>query len=84
MVRAYSALKTLREETQDDLPVRSRYHVDHSTREAGSSAPDLPRPAVTRLPRLIVGTRLVLRDDPLEWLALPTGPPGLPGACPAC
>ncbi|MDD8022513.1 MAG: error-prone DNA polymerase [Paracoccaceae bacterium] len=43
VVRAYSALKTLRSEAE--------------------GAP---------LPKLIVGTRLVLRDCPVEWLALPT------------
>ena len=42
VVRAWSALKTLRAE-----------------------APEAP------LPRLIVGARLVLRDSPLDWLALP-------------
>jgi len=44
VVRAYSALRNLRQ-------------------EAG---------AARKLPRLIVGARLVLRDSPVEWLTLPT------------
>ncbi|WP_293718170.1 error-prone DNA polymerase [Stappia sp.] len=75
VVRAYSALKTLREEAQDELRVRSRHRVDHSSRQGNASASDLPRPETVRLPRLIVGTRLMLRDDPVEWLALPTDRP---------
>ena len=43
VVRAYSALKTLRAEAEEAV-----------------------------LPKLIVGTRLVLRDGPVNWLALPT------------
>ncbi|MFV0295428.1 MAG: error-prone DNA polymerase [Hyphomicrobiaceae bacterium] len=44
VVRAWSALKVLRDETADP----------------------------SKLPKLIVGARLVLRDCPVEWLALPT------------
>jgi error-prone DNA polymerase len=51
VVRAYSALKTLREEV------------------AVHRQSDTPQPA---LPKLIIGTRLVLRDCPVEWIALPT------------
>ena len=74
VVRAYSALKTLREEPTQALPVRSSHQVDASSRhEIGQpkhlhNAETLP----PHLPKLIVGSRLVLRDCPVEWLALPT------------
>ncbi|MBL3552996.1 error-prone DNA polymerase [Rhodovulum sulfidophilum] len=70
VVRAYSALKTLREEAAG-LRIRSSAQVDTSSRQAVGRPQDLARPETLALPRLIVGARLVLRDCPLDWLALP-------------
>ncbi len=72
VVRAYSALKTLREEATQTLRVRSSHQVDSCTRQEVGQPQDLHRPQMPRLPKLIVGSRLVLRDCPVEWVALPT------------
>ncbi|MCA0042491.1 error-prone DNA polymerase [Celeribacter litoreus] len=72
VVRAYSALKTLREDAAEKLRIRSSHQVDPCSRQEVGSPIDLPRPAVPKFPKLIVGTRLVLMDSPVEWLALPT------------
>ena len=72
VVRAYSALKTLREEVAEQLRVRSSHRVDPCSRQEIGSPQDLPTPLTPKLPKLIVGSRLVLRDCPVEWLALPT------------
>ncbi|KPQ05559.1 MAG: error-prone DNA polymerase DnaE2 [Rhodobacteraceae bacterium HLUCCA12] len=71
VVRAWSALKTLREAAGTGPRVRSATQIDASSRQE-VAARDLPAPAPGRLPRLIVGARLVLHDCPVEWLALPT------------
>ena len=72
VVRAYSALKTLHEETSQPLPVRSLHQVDPSSREKIGQPQDLYNTGTPHLPKLIVGSRLVLRDCPVDWLALPT------------
>ncbi|WP_037914860.1 error-prone DNA polymerase [Sulfitobacter sp. 20_GPM-1509m] len=72
VVRAYSALKTLHEETSQALPVRSLHQVDPSSREEIGQPQDLHNAGTPYLPKLIVGSRLVLRDCPVDWLALPT------------
>jgi error-prone DNA polymerase len=72
VVRAYSALKTLRAEAEGDLRIRSTHQIDPCSRQETGQPQDLARPTVAELPRLIVGTRLVLRDCAVEWLALPT------------
>ncbi|TMV93524.1 error-prone DNA polymerase [Thioclava sp. BHET1] len=72
VVRAYSALKTLRSEATEALRIRSSTQVDGASRLPVGTPRDLPCPTGRTLPRLIVGTRLVLRDCPVEWLALPT------------
>ncbi|WIV52206.1 error-prone DNA polymerase [Marivivens sp. LCG002] len=72
VVRAFAALKELRREAEDALRVRSHIRVDPSSRQVvGKDAP-LPIPRGTKLPKLIVGARLVLRDCTVEWIALPT------------
>jgi len=71
VVRAWSALKTLRKEAAQGLRVRSATRFDASSRQEVASC-ELPPPPPGPLPRLIVGARLVLRDCPLHWLALPT------------
>ncbi len=76
VVRAYSALKTLREEAEKALRIRSTAQIDPSSRQDAGLAVDLPiglcGPSPLKLPKLIVGTRLVLRDCAVEWIALPT------------
>ncbi|WP_417480757.1 error-prone DNA polymerase [Maricaulis maris] len=72
VVRAYSALKTLKEEAEKALRIRSTVRIDPSSRQDFGLAIDLPSPTVLKLPKLIVGSRLVLRDSPVEWIALPT------------
>ncbi len=72
VVRAFAALKELRREAEDALRVRSHIRVDPSSRQVvGKDAP-LPIPRGIKLPKLIVGARLVLRDCTVEWIALPT------------
>ncbi|MGD9862607.1 MAG: error-prone DNA polymerase [Pseudodonghicola sp.] len=75
VVRAYAALKELRREAEEKAPeaavtIRSSQRSDPSSRQQmGREHRVAAGPA---LPRLITGTRLVLRDSPLDWLALPT------------
>ncbi|MGI3164409.1 error-prone DNA polymerase [Pseudooceanicola sp. 200-1SW] len=51
--------------------VRSHTRVDPSSRLPLPAKPALAPPRVPQLPRLITGCRLVLRDCPVEWIALP-------------
>ena len=85
VVRAFSALKELERQrleaqasataAQEGPMIRSQRVTDHSSRQTvphftgDTAAPILPD---TPLPRLIAGTRLVLTDSAVEWLALPT------------
>ncbi|MFD1160176.1 error-prone DNA polymerase [Roseovarius aestuarii] len=71
VVRAYSALKELRREAEEAIKIRSQHRTDSCSRqEIGHPAP-IARPETPRLPQLIIGCRLVLRDSPVDWLALP-------------
>ena len=85
VVRAFSALKELerlREEAhatnikpQHAPNIRSRTVVDHSSRQMMGCAPEstgLQRSLDLPLPKLIPGTRIILADSKIEWLALPT------------
>ncbi|NVK33605.1 MAG: error-prone DNA polymerase [Rhodobacteraceae bacterium] len=83
VVRAYSALKELKRtmegELEQAISIRSQHLQDPSSRQVTSEPSSLSvsprRPHGTahdiRLPRLIVGARLVLRDSLVDWLALP-------------
>ena len=71
VVRAYAALKELQRETDGALQIRSRQKTDPSSRQSMDDPTPLTRPVGPRLPRLLVGCRLVLRDSPLHWIALP-------------
>ncbi|GGE50817.1 error-prone DNA polymerase [Actibacterium pelagium] len=71
VVRAFSALKELKRAAEEDVQVRSQQRIDPSSRQKTGPDEGLPRPATPRLPKLIVGCRLVLRDNPVHWLALP-------------
>ncbi|MDO5603888.1 MAG: error-prone DNA polymerase [Paracoccus sp. (in: a-proteobacteria)] len=71
VVRAWSALNIIRDQTDESPGIRSQQLKDPSSRQGGGGAA-LTRPKGGRLPRLITGARLVLRDSPVEWVALPT------------
>ncbi|WP_282128001.1 error-prone DNA polymerase [Roseobacter litoralis] len=85
VVRAFSALKELRRIQEEDLAgtdqetsapaIRSQRITDHSSRQ--TMTPDLSDNGAqispdTPLPKLIPGTRIVLTDSTINWLALPT------------
>ncbi|HWL55798.1 MAG TPA: error-prone DNA polymerase [Paracoccus sp. (in: a-proteobacteria)] len=71
VVRAYSALKELRREAEEAIQIRSQHCVDPNTRQEVGDLHPIERPEAPRLPRLIIGCRLVLQDSPLHWVALP-------------
>ncbi|KCV81673.1 DNA polymerase III subunit alpha [Actibacterium atlanticum] len=71
VVRAYSALKVLRQEAEGAIRIRSQHRTDSSSRQEVGAPQGLHRPAAPQLPKLIVGCRLVLRDCPVDWIALP-------------
>jgi len=71
VVRAYSALRAMRCEEEAAVRVRSHHRIDPSSRRQMDGPEPLVRPATPHLPRLVVGCRLVLRDCPVDWVALP-------------
>jgi len=71
VVRAYSARKELQREADEAVTIRSQQRIDPSSRQAMDHPSGAPRPERGALPRLIVGCRLVLRDCPVEIVALP-------------
>lgn len=71
VVRAWNALKTLREETQGALQIRSYQRVDSSSRQTVGQQKALEKPMTAELPKLIVGCRLVLQDSTVDWVTLP-------------
>lgn len=75
VVRAYSALKELKRETTDTIEVRSSQQMDSSSRQRFGASIEMPRPKAEQLPKLIIGCRLVLRDCPVDWIALPQDRP---------
>ncbi|MCF6304425.1 MAG: error-prone DNA polymerase [Rhodobacteraceae bacterium] len=72
VVRAYSALKELKREASEAIKIRSHQMTDHSSHQKYPTGPPIKKPVLASLPKLIIGSRLVLQDGPLEWLALPT------------
>ncbi|WP_114010709.1 error-prone DNA polymerase [Cohaesibacter intestini] len=74
VVRAYSALKELQRESNEAIKVRSSQRINPSSRAVLDTPHQQPltRPEGVKLPRLIVGARLVLEDSSLDWVALPT------------
>ncbi|WP_424986760.1 error-prone DNA polymerase [Microbulbifer sp. S227A] len=72
VVRAYSALKELRREAEEAVQIRSQHRTDSCSRQEVGTPEDITRPTGISLPRLITGCRLVLRDCPVDWIALPT------------
>lgn len=71
VVRAYAALKELRREADEAIRIRSQHRIDSCSRQEVGHPQPIARPEAPRLPRLITGCRLVLRDSPLHWIALP-------------
>ncbi len=71
VVRAWSALKELRRDTNEALKIRSQRRVDASSRQEVDSGEAIAKPLPTTLPKLIVGCRLILCDSSVEWIALP-------------
>lgn len=71
VVRAYSALKELKREATEAIGVRSSQQMDSSSRQRFGATVELARPEGAYIPKLIVGCRLVLRDSPVDWIALP-------------
>jgi len=71
VVRAYTALKHLKEEADEAIKVRSRHRTDSCSRQEIGAPEQIERPAAPHVPKLIVGCRLVLRDSPADWVALP-------------
>ena len=73
VVRAYAALRELKREAEEGegIQIRSKLETDASSRQTVSASAPLARPEEAALPRLIVGCRLVLRDSPVHWIALP-------------
>ncbi|MBN9672925.1 error-prone DNA polymerase [Roseibium aggregatum] len=75
VVRAFSALKELKRSLEDGIKIRSHSQVDGSSRQETNDSAPLTLAPVLKLPRLIVGTRLVLEDSPVHFVALPTDRP---------
>jgi error-prone DNA polymerase len=75
VVRAYSALKVLREEAEETVKIRSQNVTDASSRQEVGHHPPIAVPSTMSLPKLIVGCRLVLRDSDVNWVALPQDRP---------
>lgn len=71
VVRAWSALKELKRETEEAVQIRSQVRVDSSSRQQVGKQSPIAKPQMTRLPKLIVGCRLALQDSSVEWVALP-------------
>lgn len=71
VVRAWSALKELKRETQDALKTRSQQRMDSPSWQACDQGCPLTKPDPIIFPKLIVGCRLILQDSAVDWVALP-------------
>ncbi len=71
VVRAYSSLRELRREAEDALRIRSQHRIDSCSRQETGNPTPIRRPETVKLPRLIVGCRLVLQEGLVDWVALP-------------
>ncbi|MGR3761748.1 error-prone DNA polymerase [Roseobacteraceae bacterium NS-SX3] len=71
VVRAWTALKELRREAEEEIRIRSQHRTDSCSRQEIGHPQPIAKPAAPYLPRLIAGCRLVLRDSPVDWIALP-------------
>ncbi len=74
VVRAHVALRELARDRSSGVTIRAQHQTDTSSRQTDTgSALTVARGP---LPRLIIGTRLVLRDSAVDWLALPVNRAG--------
>ncbi|UWP96456.1 error-prone DNA polymerase [Aliiroseovarius crassostreae] len=71
VVRAWSALKELKQDIQDSVKIRSQQRMDSSSRQVSDQGGPLAKPDAIILPKLLVGCRLILQDSSVDWLALP-------------
>ncbi|MEJ6393539.1 error-prone DNA polymerase [Gymnodinialimonas sp. 2305UL16-5] len=71
VVRAWTALKELKRETNDAVRIRSQHMTDSSSRQEVGTVDPITKSAAISLPKLIVGCRLVLQDSSVDWVALP-------------
>ncbi|KAA0916014.1 DNA polymerase III subunit alpha [Aquicoccus porphyridii] len=71
VVRAYRALTELRRGVEEAIRIRSQHRIDQCSRQEVGQPTPIERPEAAQLPKLIVGCRLVLRDSPVDWIALP-------------
>ena len=71
VVRAYAALQEIKRTASSGILIKSTRQGDHSSRQVTQGV-SIPRPELNSLlPKLIVGTRLVLQDSAVHWVALP-------------
>ena len=81
VVRAYAALQEIKRSITEDISIRSNQQIDHSSRQV-SQGTSISRPELNKpLPKLIVGTRLVLEDSAVHWVALPKDRKGYEALC---
>lgn len=81
VVRAYAALQEIKRSTTEDISIRSNQQIDHSSRQV-SQGTSISRPELNKpLPKLIIGTRLVLEDSAVHWVALPKDRKGYEALC---
>jgi error-prone DNA polymerase len=71
VVRAWSTLKKLRDETEEMVKIRSQQRMDPSSRQQIGHDTPIAKPDVVSLPKFIAGCRLILQDSPVDWIALP-------------
>jgi len=71
VVRAWKVLKELKRDNKAALKVRSKHRVDTSSRLEVETGEVITRPSFKRLPKLVVGCRIVLQDSLVEWIVLP-------------
>ena len=81
VVRAYAALQEIKRSTTEDISIRLNQQIDHSSRQV-SQGTSINRPELNKpLPKLIIGTRLVLEDSAVHWVALPKDRKGYEALC---
>ncbi len=78
VVRAFRELKEIRRKLKaraDEITLTVKQHIDPSSRMPVGETVSIPLAPAARLPRLIVGCRLVLADSPVDFVALPKDKP---------
>ena len=76
VVRAHVALREIarlqaEEVAQATVPIRSEQVTDTCSRLPIGARQGTPGPGLAPLPRLVIGSRIVLADSPVHWLAYP-------------